>query len=133
MAPTDGQQASLDLWPREHDLPPRWDGLPVQWGDWSDTAGMFICPPPRRPERCAHCGTTAAALINTGRIFTDEASAPTAIGRARLNGGRHLVGLISAFRCPCCERDRVLDPTGQEWDLDDTDYTDDGSWDNDLK
>uniref|UniRef100_A1UQG7 Uncharacterized protein n=1 Tax=Mycobacterium sp. (strain KMS) TaxID=189918 RepID=A1UQG7_MYCSK len=133
MAPTDGQQASLDLWPREHDLPPRWDGLPVQWGDWSDTAAMFICPPPRRPERCAHCGTTAAALINTGRIFTDEASAPTAIGRARLNGGRHLVGFISAFRCPRCERDRVLDPTGQEWDLDDTDYTDDGSWDNDPK
>lgn len=130
MPSTDGQQASLDLWPRQHDLPPRWDGLPVQWGAWTDTAGMFLCPPPRHPERCARCGTTAAALINTGRIFTDQASAPPAIGRARLKGGRHLVGLISAFRCPRCEHDRVLDPAGQEWELDATDYTDDGSWDN---
>lgn len=75
-----------DLWPREHDLPPRWDGLPVQWDDWSDTAGMIICPPPRRPERCHHCGTAVASLINIGRIWTDEASAPPAIGLARLRG-----------------------------------------------
>lgn len=36
MTLTDSQQGALDLWPREHDLPPRWDGLPVQWGDWTD-------------------------------------------------------------------------------------------------
>ena len=118
-----------DLWPREHDLPPRWDGLPVQWDDWSDTAGMIICPPPRRPERCDHCGTAVASLINIGRIWTDEARAPPAIGRARLRGNRHLVGLITAFRCPACRHDRVLDPDGQQWDLD-TDCTEDGSWDN---
>ena len=76
--PAEGQQACLDLWPREHDLPPRWDGLPVQWGDWSDTADVIICPPPRRPERCDHCGVTVACLINIGRIWTDEASAPAA-------------------------------------------------------
>ena len=78
-----------DLWPREHDLPPRWDGLPVQWDDWSDTAGMIICPPPRRPERCDHCGTAVASLINIGRIWTDEASAPPAIGGARLRSAGH--------------------------------------------
>lgn len=43
--------------------------------------------------------------------------------------GRHLVGMMSAFRCPDCEHDTVLDPSGQEWDLDPTDYTDEGSFD----
>ena len=130
MTSTDPQQSALDLWPREHDLPPRWDGLPVQWSDWTDTADIIICPPPRQPERCTRCGSAAAALINTGRLWTDQATAPPAIGRARLRGGRHLVGLITAFRCPTCRHDTVLDPDGQQWDLDDTDYTDDGSWDN---
>lgn len=128
MPPADPQQ-TLDLWPRQHDLPPRWDGLPVQWGEWTDTADVIICPPPRHPNRCDRCETAAAPLINIGRIWTDETSAPPAIGRARLRGGRHLVGLISAFRCPECRHDRVLDPNGQQWDLDDTDYTDQGSWD----
>ncbi len=126
--PTDGQQASLDLWPRENDLPPRWDGLPVQWSPWSDTRGVMICPPPRHPERCTHCGTTEAAMITIGRIWTEKATAPTAIGRARLRNGLHLVGLLTAFRCPACEHDHVVDPNGDSWDLDDTDYTD-GSWD----
>ena len=127
--PAEGQHVGLDLWPREHDLPPRWDGLPVEWGDWTDTAAVIICPPPRHPDRCDHCGTTRPRLINTGRVWTDEASAPSAIGRARLNRNRHLVGLITAFRCAACNHDSVVDPNGQAWDLD-TDYTGDGSWDN---
>lgn len=125
----DGGQVSLDLWPRDHDLPPRWDGLLVEWGDWDDTADMFVCPPPRRPDRCDRCGDTRSPMINTGRIWTDPATAPPAIGRARMHRGRHLVGRITAFRCAACEHDTVLDPNGQLWDLDPTDYTDDGSWD----
>ncbi|WP_051701222.1 hypothetical protein [Mycobacterium sp. TKK-01-0059] len=82
----------------------------------------------RQVSYCAHCGSVASALINIGRIWTDKRSAPTAIGRARLRGGKHLVGLITAFRCPTCEHDHVLDPNGQSWDLD-TDYGEDGSWD----
>ena len=127
--PVERQQASLDLWPREHDLPPRWDGLPVQWSQWSDTSGVMICPPPPQPERCTHCATTEAPMITIGRIWTEKATAPTAIGPARLRNGKHLVGLLTAFRCPVCEHDHVVDPNGDSWDLDDTDYTDDGSWD----
>ncbi|GAT07597.1 hypothetical protein H7I77_25405 [Mycolicibacterium novocastrense] len=124
-----GGQFGLDLWPREHDLPPRWDGLVVEWGDWDDTAGVFVCPPPRSPQRCEICGSTRPPLINSGRIWTDPATAPPAIGRVRMRRGRHLVGRITAFRCADCEHDTVLDPNGQMWDLDPTDYTDDGSWD----
>ena len=91
------------------------------------------CPPPRRPERCDHCGVTVACLINIGRFWTDEASAPAAIGRARLRRGRHLVGLITAFRCPGVPSRQCFDADGKQWDLDVTDYTDDGSWDNSPK
>ena len=129
MPRTDPSQPALELWPRDHDLPLRWDGLPVQWGTWSDTSGVMICPPPKQPDRCAHCGSAAAALINIGRIWTDKHSAPTAIGRSRMRGGKHLVGLLTVFRCPACEHDHVLDPNGQSWDLDESDYTDGGSWD----
>ncbi|GAB4987866.1 hypothetical protein BB737_00380 [Mycobacterium avium subsp. hominissuis] len=126
----DGEQVGLDLWPQEHDLPPRWDGLPVEWGEWEDTAGVFVCPPPRKPDRCDHCDSTRAPLISAGRIWTDPKTAPPAVGQARFRHGRHLVGSITAFRCPDCGHDSVLDPNGQHWDLDPTDYTDGGSWDN---
>lgn len=123
-------QGALDLWPRTNDLPPRWDGLPVQWGSWSSTGEVFLCPPRReRPESCERCGSADARMINVGRVWTDPDTAPPAIGRARLRRGHHLVGVLSAFRCPGCGHDSVLDPNGQLWDLDETDYTDDGSWD----
>lgn len=121
-------QLALPFWPRQHDLPPRWDGLPVEWGEWSDAVGMFICPPPRKPDSCPHCGWTTPPLMATGRIWTDPTTAPPAIGRARLNRGRHLVGILTVFRCVGCTRDQVLDSDGATWDLDPTDYTDDGSW-----
>jgi hypothetical protein len=121
-------QPSLDLWPRQHDLPARWDGHPVQWSQWSDTATVFACPPPK-PQPCTRCGSVAASRVNIGRVWTDPSSAPPAISRGRLRGGRHLVGVITAFRCPDCGQDQVLDSCGTTWDLDETDYCADGSWD----
>lgn len=120
------EQGQFELWPRDHDLPPRWDGLPVQWGHWSDTGTVFMCPP-AKPQRCDQCGSSRPRLLNVGRLWTDPQTAPPAIGVARLRRGKHLVGIMSAFRCPDCGHDTVLDPAGQEWDLDETDYTDDGS------
>lgn len=119
---------TFDLWAREHDLPPRWDGLPVVWGAWDDTGRVFVCPPPK-PESCDRCGSARPRLFNVGRIWTDPETAPAAIGLARLRRGRHLIGIISAFRCPACGHDSVLDHENRNWDLDETDYTDDGSWD----
>lgn len=116
-------------WAREYDLPPRWDGLPVEWGPWWDSAAMVVCPPPRHPPRCDRCGSTRPRLISTGRVWTDPTTAPPAIGKARLRGGRHLVVLMSAIRCPDCRHDTVLETSGREWDLDETDYTHDGSYD----
>jgi len=122
-------QIDLELWPREHDLPPRWDGLIVEWNQWSDTEHIFVCPPPR-PRPCSRCKSTRPPHINAGRLWTDPAAAPASISRGRLLAGRHFIGMINAFRCPECQHDSVLDANGQTWDLDPTDYTDNGSCDN---
>ena len=103
------------------------DGLPIEWGEWSDTAGAFMCPPPK-PQPCKHCGSVAEPLINLGHIWTEPAIASHAIGLRRLQRGRHLVANLSAFRCPDCERDWVLAGDEQR-DLDATDYTDAGPYD----
>ncbi|WP_234797269.1 hypothetical protein [Mycobacteroides chelonae] len=122
------EQIGLELWPRDHDLPPRWDGLLVEWGSWSDTSKIFICPTPR-PERCGQCQSLQATLINSGKLYIDPKHAPPAIGRSRLPASRYFVGVITAFRCPDCGHDSVLDNEGRYWDLDPTDYTETGSWD----
>lgn len=124
-------QIPLSLWERECDLPVRWDGMPVTWGEWASVAPMFICGrgAARDAMRCSRCGSGADSQLCVGRIWTDPKSAPPPVGLGRLNRGRHLVGVITAFRCPECGHDAVLDPSGKLWDLDDTDYTADGSWD----
>jgi hypothetical protein len=122
-------QLDLNLWPRQHDLPPRWDGLPVEWEPWTPTTATFICPPPRKPLTCHRCGDPRPPEVSIGRIWTDPDTAPPAIGVARLRNGRHVVAVISAHRCPGCSHDTVFEGD-QAWDLDETDYTEDGSWDN---
>lgn len=123
------EQLGLDLWPRRHDLPPRWDGLPVEWRDWNTPGATFLCPPPRHDRRCDTCRSTAEPRTAVGRIYTDPTTAPRAIGRAHLENGRHLIGVLTACRCPDCGHDTVTDPAGRVWDLDPTDYGDDGSYD----
>lgn len=123
---------------RDHDLPPRWDGLAVVWDGWHAPVPVFICPPPR-PSCCEGCGSTAAAVHNRGRVarvqtFTVEMILANDETRARLPEQlrhkikpRALVRLY-AFRCPDCQLDVVHDlDTAETWTLDHTDYGDDGS------
>ena len=95
---------------RDHDLPPSWDGEPVAWSDWEQMAPMFICPPPK-PKPCKVCGTYEPHITNSGRVIQNDG---------------HLLRL-TAFRCPDCRTDQVIDWAGDIWDLDPSDYTDDGS------
>lgn len=122
--PPEGQ-LGLELWPREHDLPPRWDGRPVVWGEWDDTGRAFMCPPPK-PHRCERCGSTRPRLFNVGRVWTNLVTTAPATDAATER--QRLIGIISAFRCPGCGHDSVLDHQNREWVLDETDYTADGSW-----
>lgn len=126
-----GGQLDLDgqLWPRTHDLPPRWDGLPIDWGDWAPTSWVQICPPPTTGRGCVRCASTAPPLAAHGRLYTDPVTAPPAIAMGRRHRGRHLIGVLTALRCPNCAHDVIVDPKGRSWDLDPTDYGDDGSFD----
>jgi hypothetical protein len=35
---------------------------------------------------------------------------------------------LTAFRCPDCRHDQIDDRDGHTWDLDESDYSEDGSW-----
>ncbi|MCT7372154.1 hypothetical protein [Mycolicibacterium llatzerense] len=126
-----GEQTHLELWPRQHDLPPRWDGAIVEWEPWKPGLTMFVCGPRslRRPDGCAQCDSPEPRAMSIGRIWTDPATAPPAIGTARHAAGRQLVAVLTAFRCTSCNHDSVLDPDGVLWNLDPSDYTDTGSTD----
>lgn len=106
---------------RAHDLPQFWDGQKVTWGPWGPNVDreLFICPPPRAVSQvCPHCGAQDDPSRAEGRILVDGSPA-----------SRYIRSLI-AYRCPLCLHDTVEDwRTGEQWMLDDSDYTDVGSFD----
>lgn len=111
---------------REHDLPPKWDGHPVEWDGWSEASDIFICPPPG-DEPCHMCGSVRRGLITGGTVTADWPDGVAAIRQARLRE-RVTRWRLSVFRCPDCRHDTVWDMrTDQWWDLDHSDYGPDGS------
>lgn len=124
---------------REHDLPPRWDGLATVWDGWETQIPAFVCPPPKS-SCCSACGSLATPVVNRGRVARVPAVTHDRIRehddkRARLGAGNgHLAGRpvalyrLHAFRCPDCRHDVVWDVDTDEWfDLDHTDYGPEGS------
>lgn len=132
-------QQTFDVAMRERDLPPLWDGLVVVWDGWHDQLPVLICPPPRARTVCSSCGSTSPAIVNRGRVarstvVTREDVDANEAARARLpQGQRHRIKpkawiRLYAHRCIDCRHDVVLDmETGEQWDLDITDYGDSGS------
>jgi len=115
-------QPTLPTAPRAHQLPPRWDGCTVEWGEWQrdDTSLRFHL----RPDCCPMCGSLTARVHAMGLLRADGQR--TFLLR-RLRSG-YQPGRLHAWRCPDCQHDQVADLGGCVWDLDDTDYTDDGSY-----
>ena len=98
-------------------LPVACDGHPVEWGEF--TADPFVCQinadgtsEPVPLDLCWHCCVRAERVTAEGRVLIP-------------NWPYRLV----LRRCTRCGHDRVRNPlTGQEWDLDESDYGPDGSW-----
>jgi len=126
-----------------NDLPPRWDGLIVQWQGWEYPLTAFVCPPPKR-EVCQRCGAPTthrgfgAYSVNRGHVAlrtstTVDDLAEDAENRARLKSLGHkrprlALMRLFAFRCHECHLDTVWDTdTDEMWVLDHTDYNDEGS------
>lgn len=122
---TGTEQFGLDL--RAHDLPPAWDGAPIEWGPWEPLPDAFICPPPKL-DGCEHCHSTATPVRAHGTRTIGYGDNVVTIRTGRLHP-RHLHAPLIAVRCSGCGHDTVWDAvTDQWWDLDDSDYQDGGSW-----
>ena len=118
-----------------HDLPPRWDGLPVAWRGW-ESLPITSCRA-WGSDRCASCGSDKRSSINFGIVGDSAEMTPRDV---RANDAACRIAPLSAavfpkrkawirliaFRCPDCGHDQVDDGT-DFWDLDPSDYTDDGS------
>ncbi|WP_157571812.1 hypothetical protein [Nocardioides alkalitolerans] len=103
--------AAEALTPRAHDLPPMWDGVPVTWSAWETEAPTTIRLHVDDMGACGRCGSLELTLT----------------ARGVLEGDLHPLRLYVS-RCPDCHLDTVLDLVGDEsWELDDTDYDDQGS------
>lgn len=112
---------------REHDLPPKWDGHPVEWEGWRHLDSPIICPPPKDLGTCARCGSLTPLLHNVGmrRIAYDDNVIRVGVARQL---PRETKAALTALRCPDCLHDTVVDLwLGEVWDLDPTDYGDQGS------
>lgn len=99
-------------------LPVAWDGHPVEWDEFEsgpimcrlneEGTGLEALP----PDLCWSCGVRAERVTAEGRVVIP-------------NWPYRLV----LSRCTRCGHDRVRNPlTGKEWDLDESDYGPDGSW-----
>lgn len=130
---------------REHDLPPRWDGLAVLWRGWEYDRSheVFICPPPP-PRVCEGCGEPvlhrgfSAQSVNRGLVAVSTVLSHDDLryeeqNRQRLGalaGKRKPRALwrLHVWRCQLCKLDTVWDTDADEWfTLDDSDYGPDGS------
>ena len=125
---------------RANDLPRFWDGRAVVWDGWEPQLDAWICPPPK-PSCCRACGSFARPVTNRGRVTRfagithDQIAAADAardrlpLGyKSRLKGHPGTQHELTTFRCPDCRHDQILDRDGSMWNLDESDYSDEGSW-----
>lgn len=93
-------------------LPVAWDGQGVSWDEWADIA-TFICVRHLKKPRpaCSRCRTSPrVSLVIHGHVGTEDLP-------------------LTLLRCPNCGADTVVDWNNNAWDLDESDYGPDGSWD----
>lgn len=122
---------------RAFDLPPRWDGEPITWGQWAEHDTTLAYHAPADALACEKCGTVAERSVNWGSRppATETVLSPvpkrTRKGREYINYEQvpaHPVRDLCALRCRHCGHDQVTDErTGELWDLGPEDYTAEGS------
>jgi hypothetical protein len=115
-----------------NDLPPKWDGRPVEWEGWRNLETSMALHLPVDDLTCRACGAIGERAINSGkRLRTFRKEQRTKSGAIYLSTQRYRrpVRDLFAFRCRHCGHDQVLDTsTDQLWDLDPSDYSDEGSY-----
>lgn len=105
---------------REHDLPPKWDGVEVEWRGWEPPLQPTFRPHVP-PCCCEQCGSDKHPALNQGLM-------------AARPGGARLLRLV-AFRCADCGVDVIRETSRRQrfgdspewWVLDESDYGAEGS------
>lgn len=126
---------ALRALPRLHDMPPLWDGRGVEWASWSTDAGSWSFHAPLDDRCCHECGLVDELMWTSGAVAPEPGATFLVPGSRRAKSSRELevpawpVYSLSATRCSGCGHTTVLDTSNNQlWELDDTDYTDAGSW-----
>lgn len=108
------------------------------WQGWSETPTSMRFHSPK--ERCDHCRSEQEPMVNLGLLHPKPGETFEVERSRRLRSGRQWTELVdvsawpvihlAAFRCPECRCDQVHDSRDDSWwDLDPSDYADEGSWD----
>lgn len=109
------------------DLPPRWDGYEVTWdGRWESSVSSLALHLPDLGA-CEECGSVRSQVHRWGTYWwTWERPAHMPL---RDGPEKHL-RRIMAQRCQDCEHTTVTEmETHETWDIDESDLTDEGSYD----
>ena len=97
-------------------LPVAWDGKPVTWGDWENHQTTFTLHAPPEEWACHRCGGMHGHDTARG-VIQDASLTPRKLW---------------AMRCRTCGHDTITEwdhkHQWRTWDLDETDYGPDGSW-----
>lgn len=133
----------LSLVAQRPDLPPAWDGAPVEWSEWSTGHTTLALHIPADKLACDHCGTVEEPSINFGKRPPEHPTVMTTRTKTTRSGRKYEVpheipswpirDLIAA-RCRHCGHDTVHDlRTDERWDLDESDYSPAGSYPADVR
>lgn len=123
---------------RLRNLPSKWDGNRVEWlSDWR-MSPAFVCPPPKRRDPCSTCGSTRPRLWRFGAVYSPPIATQRrarsygdlVVNQLEARDGR-IVGNLFVQRCSECGHDQVWERSGDDegawWDLEDSDYSNEGS------
>lgn len=133
---------ALALVHSRHDLPPSWDGVPVEWSEWSKGGTTLALHLPPDQLACPECGAVEEPAISFGKRPPET---PTIMGtriKTTKSGRQYTVPQeikawavrdLIASRCKHCLHDVVTDlRTDERWDLDESDYAPQGSYPADV-
>lgn len=134
---------TLKLLPARPDLPPLWDGIPVEWSEWSQARSTLILHVPPESMACDQCGVVDESMVNWGKRPPETPTFTGTRTKTTKKSGRKYdvvcevpawdIRDIYAARCRHCGHDQVTDlRTDEVWDLDESDYAPEGSYPADV-
>lgn len=123
---------------RKFDLPPKWDGLIVDWGHWSETRTTLALHMKPEDLACRECGSVDESMVCHGRRRPEPGTVEKVPVPKRTRSGKPYTRMeehparavmdLAVFRCRHCEVDHVWDMrTDEWWKLEPEDYTAEGS------